>query len=118
MEGMTRVQAAWTAFWETEPQVLPPLALVVKNPPTIAEDVRDEGLIPASERSPGGEDGNPLQYSCLENSMDRGVHGVAESDTTEATWHACPGLSSQKCASLCFLPGEATDCVTYCRKHE
>jgi len=42
----------------------------------------DPGLIPGLERSPGKENGNPLQYSCLENSMDRGawwatVHGVA-----------------------------------------
>ena len=49
----------------------------------------DLGLIPGSGRSPGEGTGNPLQYSCLENSMDRGacqatVHGVAkESDTTE-----------------------------------
>ena len=49
----------------------------------------DLGLIPGSGRSPGEGIGNPLQYSCLENSMDRGacqatVHGVAkESDTTE-----------------------------------
>ena len=44
----------------------------------------DSGLIPRSGRSPGGGNGNPLQYSCLENSMDRGpwgatVHGVAQS---------------------------------------
>ena len=48
----------------------------------------DLGLIPGSGRSPGEGNGNPLQYSCLENSMDRGVwwstvHAVAESDTTE-----------------------------------
>ena len=64
--------------------------LVVKNPPANAGDIRDTGSIPGSERSPGGGHGNPLQYSCLENPMDRGacqatVHGVAESDTTEAT---------------------------------
>ena len=46
------------------------VALVVKNPPANAGDVRDMGLIPGSGRSP--EEGNdPLQYSCLENSMDR-----------------------------------------------
>ena len=51
------------------------------------------GLIPGSGRSSGGGHCNPLQYSCLENPMDRGawwatVHRVAKSDTTEATWHA------------------------------
>ena len=55
--------------------------LVVKNPPANAGDA---GFIPVSGRSPGGGNGNPLQYSCLENSMDRGgwhaaVHGVVKS---------------------------------------
>ena len=63
------------------------MLLVVKNSPANA---RDTGLIPGSGRSPGGGHGNPLQYSCLENPMDRGawqpiVHGVTESDITEAT---------------------------------
>ena len=44
---------------------------VVKNPPANAEDAGDLGLIPALGRSPGGEKGNPFQYSCLENPMDR-----------------------------------------------
>ena len=49
-------------------------------------NVEDLGSIPGLERSPGGRHGNPLQYSCLENSMDRGawqatVHGVAKSQT-------------------------------------
>ena len=71
------------------------VALVVKKPPANAGDIRDTSSIPESERSLGGGHGNPLQYSCLENPMDRGawratVHGVTESDTTEATWHtAC-----------------------------
>ena len=62
---------------------------MIKNLPANA---RDAGLIPRSGRSPGEGNGNPLQYSCLENSMDRGawwaavraiVHGAAkESDTT------------------------------------
>ena len=44
---------------------------VVKNPPTNAEDAGDSGLMPALGRSPGGENGNPFQYFCLENPMDR-----------------------------------------------
>ena len=61
-----------------------------KNPPANAGDIRDVGLIPGSGSSPGGGHGNPLQYSCLENLMDRGawratVHRDAEPDTTEAT---------------------------------
>ena len=46
---------------------------VVKNPPANAEDM---GLISGSGRSPGGEHGNPLQYSCLGNLMDRGADGL------------------------------------------
>ena len=45
---------------------------VVKNLPVNAGDLRDAGLIPGSGRSPGGGHGNPLQYFCLENLMDRG----------------------------------------------
>ena len=57
-----------------------------KEPPSNAGDVRDTGLTPGSARSPGGEHGNPLQYSCLENPMDRGawqatVHRAAKSQT-------------------------------------
>ena len=46
---------------------------VVKNLPAHAGDARDMGLIPGSGRSPGVGNGNPLQYSCLENPMDRGA---------------------------------------------
>ena len=50
-----------------------PSGIVVKNPPTDAGDARDAGLIPGSGRSPGVGNGAPLQYSCLENPMDRGA---------------------------------------------
>ena len=49
------------------------MALVVKNSPANAGDVREAVLIPGLGRSPGGEHGNPLHYSCLENPMDRGA---------------------------------------------
>ena len=57
------------------------VALVAKNPPANVGNARDTGLIPGLQRSPGEGNGNPLQYSCLENPMDRGawgatVHGV------------------------------------------
>ena len=59
------------------------MVLVVKNPSASARDVRDVGSSPGSGRFPGGGHGNPLQYSCLENPMDRGawqatVHRVAK----------------------------------------
>ena len=70
---------------------------VGKNPPANAGDARDVGLIPGSGRFPGGGHGNPLQYSCLKNSMDRGawratVHGVAKSRTWLSDW-ACTASS-------------------------
>ena len=49
------------------------VALVVKNLPANAGDLRDEGSIPGLGRSPGEGHGNPIQYSCLENPMDRGA---------------------------------------------
>ena len=60
------------------------VVLVVKNLPANAEDARDMGLTPGSGRSPEGGHGNALQYSCLENPMDREawwatVHRVAMS---------------------------------------
>ena len=51
----------------------PQVALVVRNLPAKAGDLRESGLIPGSRRSPGGGHGNLLQHSCLENSMDRGA---------------------------------------------
>jgi len=46
---------------------------MVKNPPANARDAGDAGSIPGSERYPEGGNGNPLQYSCLESSMERGA---------------------------------------------
>ena len=69
------------------------IALAVKNPPTNAGRCNNIGSIPGLGRSFGGGNGNSLQYSGLENPMDRGawqatVHSVRESDTTEVTQHA------------------------------
>ena len=62
------------------------MVLVVKNPPANARDIRDAASIPGLGRSPGGVYSNSLQYSCLENPMDRGawrapVHSVTKSWT-------------------------------------
>ena len=59
---------------------------MLKNPPANAEDAKYVGSLPGLRRSPGGGNGYPLQYSCLENSMDRGAwqatfHGVTKSRT-------------------------------------
>ena len=72
------------SYWTSQ------VALVVKNLPANAGDIRDTGSIPGLGRSPGGGHGRPLQYSCLENPMDRGawqatVDRVTESDTTKVT---------------------------------
>ena len=80
---------------------------VIKNPPTNAGDAEDTGSILGLGRFPAGGNGNPLQYSCLENSMDRGawwatVHGVAKSWTQVNDWaQSLKALS----AKLRFLGG-------------
>ena len=68
------------------------VALMVKNLPANAGDVRDSGSVPGLRRSPGGGHGNPVYYSCLENPTDwgawwAGVHSVTESDTIEVSEH-------------------------------
>ena len=68
-----------------------PSGAVVKNPPAKAGDARGSDSIPGLGKSPGGGNGNPLQYSCLKNPMDRGawqaiVHGVAKSWTQLSDW--------------------------------
>ena len=77
----------WVFSWASQ------VAQVVKNLPASTGDAGDAGLIPGSGRSPGGGNDNLLQYSCLENPMDRSawwatVHGVAKSWTWLSYW-AC-----------------------------
>ena len=62
------------------------MELLVKNPPANARNVRDVGSVPGLGRSPGDGHGDPLKYSCLENSMYRGAwqatdHGVPKNQT-------------------------------------
>ena len=100
------------------------VALVVKNLPANAGDIRDAGSIPGLGSSPGEGNGNPLQYSCQENPMDRGawwatVHGVAKSLTQlkRLSTHSyaicffflnlcCPSWRRQGQPTPVFLPGE------------
>ena len=100
--GLLHMKITWeireypnqTVKKERDPLTWRKVALVVKNPPDNARDVREMGWIPGLGRSPAGGNGIPLQYSCWEDSMDRGawrcpVHGVKELDTTEhlsTTW--------------------------------
>ena len=76
------------------------VVLEVNNQPASAGDTRETGSIPGSGRSPGGENGSPLHYSCLESPMDRGawramVHSVAKSPTRrkQLSMHACIWVS-------------------------
>ena len=102
---------------------------LVKYPPANEGDTGDVGSIPGSGKSPGGGNGNPLQYSCLENPKDRGawwttVRGITELDTTQHTrgdrcllsqLHVCRGVSATvtywleaRCCSVTQL------CLTLC----
>ena len=91
--------SAWLIAMSSGVIVEAQVALVVRNPPASAGDTRDLGLIPGLGRSPGVVNGNPFQYACLENSMDRGawrttVHGAAESQTRLSTAVAPDSSSS------------------------
>ena len=75
---------AWTYYLISASFRVSQVALVVKNPPANAGDIRDEGSIPGSGRFPGGGHGNPLQYSSLEHPTDgeawrARLHRVAKS---------------------------------------
>ena len=85
VHGAAKSQTQWSDFhfhfFPGDPRL--------KNPPANAGDTRDAGSIHGSGRSPGGGHGNALQYSCLENPMDRGAwRGHKELNTTAATEHA------------------------------
>ena len=86
--------------------MLPSGGAVIKNLPANAGDSRDVSSIPGLGRSPGGGNGNPLQYSCLENPMDRGawwaiVHGMAKRwERTEGFARAPPLPTSSALAPL------------------
>ena len=74
---------------------------MVKNPPANVGNARDMGLIPALGRSPGVGNGNPLQYSCLENSMDREAWRTTVCGSTKTEWlnmhtHLAPQVKIKK----------------------
>ena len=76
------------------------VVLVAKNPPANGGNSRDVGLIPRSGRSCGGGHGNPLQYSFLENPMDRGVWRAMVHRVTKS-WPRLEGLSTHDCHYHC-----------------
>ena len=94
------VQVKWDGFKEenlwlsaqhfiilslVQPNIQYGLLSGTKNPPANAGDAGNQGSTPGLGRFPGGVHGNPLQYSCLENPMDRGAWQTLSADTTEAT---------------------------------
>ena len=99
------------------------VVLMVKNLPVNEGDARDTGSIPGLGRSPGKGNGNPFQYSCLENSMDRGawqatVHGAAKSGTRLSDWtHTRTRVNNEvlqfsSVAQSCPTPFDPMDCST------
>ena len=75
---------------------------MVKDLPASTGDTGDTGSIPESGRSPGGENGNPLQYSCLENSMDRGAWQATDYRVAKS-W-MCLSLHTQNKYILVYTP--------------
>ena len=75
---------------------------MVKTLPASAGGVRDAGSIPGSGRSPGGGHGNPLQYSCLENPMDRGADGLQSTGLQRVGYDlACTSVQFSSVAQFC-----------------
>ena len=98
------------------------VALVVKNSPANAADIRDVGPIPWLGRSSGGGHGNPLQYSCLENPMDSGAwwttaHGVPKSQT-QLKWPSMQAQRNPQGADPCHRkPGSRLSFSSHLRPH-
>ena len=89
---LQRQMESWAVYGSLPETMGFPSGSVVKAPLASAGDAGDKGLIPGLGSSPGGGNGSPLQYSCLENSMDRGawwatVHGVTKNRTRLSGWH-------------------------------
>ena len=70
----------WQVYTHTKKNGASQVVLVVKNLPANVGDTRDVGSIPGSVKSPGAGNGNPLQYPCLENYMDRRIWQAEEPD--------------------------------------
>ena len=88
---LQRQMESWAVYGSLPETMGFPGGSVVKAPLASAGDAGDKGLIPGLGSSPGGGNGNPLQYSCLENSTDRGawsatVHGVTKNRTRLSGW--------------------------------
>ena len=83
------------------------VVLVVKNLPANAGDIRDTGSIPGSGRSPGEWHGNPLQYSCLENPLDKEPGGLRSAGLQSWTRLKGPSSSSSRCRHLVIFTFKA-----------
>ena len=108
--GRKRTFCSWGAYGQGWGVVRPAsqVALVVKNPPADAGDLRDLGSIPGSGRSPEGGHGNPLQYSCLENPMDRGGwQAEIQSCRVRHNWSSCV----YPCTHICLHDGVGADAM-------
>ena len=94
------------------------VALVIKNLPVSAGDKRDAGLIPVSGRSPGEGNGNPLQYSCLENPMDReGWWATVHRVTMNWTWLKPLSMHTETSDGICvFWAHFVSGCMLGCQE--
>ena len=95
--------------------------LVIKNPPANAGDVRDTGSIPGLGKFPGGGQGNPLQYSCLENPVDRGAWRARARRVTKSwislKWLGTYWSPGQGFSSTSITEGAAIHCPLFKEMH-